>query len=244
MGAEPHLLADFPDQPLVVCLGGAGGLWSDWLAVAHALHGQAHVVAVQRAPGSRSLDEAVAEITKIIQRLPNQPALLVAHSMGGLVGEAMARLRPELVSGLVLVDSSVASRPTKLTSFTERALGASVGIINESLKKLSAHATEVPGAHRWELVTTDLANYELWNDQLMALREEQSLPAITIIVITALRQSSPTRYSWSRQQDRLVKTLRQDNSGARVRHVVLHGAPHLVHLTHAAEVAAEVDSLL
>ncbi|HMY08141.1 MAG TPA: alpha/beta hydrolase [Marmoricola sp.] len=269
MIAEPHLLADFPDQPLVVCLGGAGGLWSEWLPIAHHLHQRAHVVSVQRTEGLTSLATAANGVAQIIDRQPSDSAVLVAHSMGGFVAEALARLRPELVSGLVLVDGSVATRPTTLSSITERAIPREFQRFNNTLQRLGARPIVGPLIHKmteprsasvdhdrrpatdrlaaagatWDLLASDLANYEPWQEQLLTLRKSHPLPQIAVTVITALPSHNWSR-SWARQQDGVVRALRREGTALRVRHVVLRGAPHQVQLTHPSEVADEISALL
>ena len=53
-----------------------------------------------------TLAEESATLVELLERL-GVPAVLVAHSMAGPHAEAVARTDPELVAGLVLVDSSV-----------------------------------------------------------------------------------------------------------------------------------------
>ena len=52
------------------------------------------------------LDDEVASLADLIHRVEG-PAVVVGHSMAGLHAEALARMHPELVAGVVLVDSSV-----------------------------------------------------------------------------------------------------------------------------------------
>jgi pimeloyl-ACP methyl ester carboxylesterase len=269
MIAEPHLLADFPDQPLVVCLGGAGGLWSEWLPIAHHLHQRAHVVAVQRTEDLTSLATAANGVAQIIDRQPSDSAVLVAHSMGGFVAEALARIRPEPVAAMVLVDTSVARQPTKLSTITERTLTREFKRFNNTLQRLGAQPIVGPvirrmaepravradndrrsatdrlaaSAETWDLLASDLANYEPWQEQLLDLRKSHPLPQIAVTVITALPSHNWSR-SWARQQDGVVRALRREGTALRVRHVVLRGAPHQVQLTHPSEVADEISALL
>jgi pimeloyl-ACP methyl ester carboxylesterase len=66
----------------------AGFLWSD------------------AATGERSLDDRVADLHAVLQqaRVP-PPYVLMGHSMGGLLIRRFARLHPESVAGMILVDS-------------------------------------------------------------------------------------------------------------------------------------------
>lgn len=53
-----------------------------------------------------TLAQEVATLADFVQRL-GRPVVIVAHSMAGFHAEALARLHPELVAGLVLADASV-----------------------------------------------------------------------------------------------------------------------------------------
>lgn len=265
-----HILADHPDRPAVVCLSGAGGLWPDWLPVAGLMSDQAHVVAIQRPAVRLLLDEAAEQVAATIGELPQHQALLVAHSMGGFVAEAMARLHPELVSGLMFVDSSVAHPHNRMMSLTEGVMEWGATKMHQLLDRyqlrpilgplLRRQVEPVPvrtqdgrrrlvdeithTAEHWELVAADLADYEPWNDDLLSLRHRKPLPGIPITVISAVRHPSRQPHSWAAQQDRLVTLFRADPGSPAVRHVVLHGAPHLVQLSHPNEVATEAATLL
>jgi pimeloyl-ACP methyl ester carboxylesterase len=60
-------------------------------------------------PEGRSLDRVVADVADVadlLEHLGGRPAVLVAHSWGGSVVRTLAAARPDLVSGLVLVDQT------------------------------------------------------------------------------------------------------------------------------------------
>lgn len=267
---ETHILADHPDRPAVVCLSGAGGLWPDWLPVAGLMSGQAHVVAIQRPAVRLLLDEAVKQVAATIRELPQHQALLVAHSMGGFVAEATARLHPELVPGLVLVDSSVAHPHNRMMSLTEGAMEWGATKMHQLLDRYQLRPTLGPLLRRqvepvparnqderrrlvdeithtsehWELVAADLADYEPWNEDLLSLRDRKPLPGTPITVISAVRHPSRQPRSWAAQQDGLVTLFRSDPGSPTVRHVVLHVAPHQLQLSHPREVASAIIPLL
>ncbi|MFE9743282.1 alpha/beta fold hydrolase [Saccharothrix saharensis] len=115
--------------PTVVLSSALGGAWFDWDAVV-ALLPDAHVLVFDR-PGTgwsepaaapATLAREVAVLDAVLAGRP--PAVLVGHSMASLHVEAWARLRPERVRGLVLVDPDPevpgAGRPFDLSAAVAR----------------------------------------------------------------------------------------------------------------------------
>lgn len=114
---EP-LAADVPSvpaRPPIVFTSGLGGCWLDWNAVAGQLRGEFPLVRFDR-PGlgfsqpARVAPSVVGEARRIkllmaALGMPG-PYVLVGHSLAGFHVEGFARLWPELVAGVVLVDGS------------------------------------------------------------------------------------------------------------------------------------------
>jgi pimeloyl-ACP methyl ester carboxylesterase len=106
-------------RPPVVLLGGCGVASYTWDAVAGLLSG-VEVVALDRPglmgtpwPGQLPrLEDEVATLVELVGVLGG-PVVVVAHSMAGFHAEALARLHPNAVSGLVLVESSVELDPAR-----------------------------------------------------------------------------------------------------------------------------------
>ncbi|WP_432547478.1 alpha/beta fold hydrolase [Kineococcus sp. SYSU DK004] len=112
-----------PGRRRVVLLPGAGCDAGQWAAVAAALAGDHDVEArdlpghhgAPPLPGAVSLEAVAAHLAdSLADGLaggpadgPAGPAVLVGHSTGGVVALVVAARRPELVAGLVLVDSNV-----------------------------------------------------------------------------------------------------------------------------------------
>lgn len=113
-------LTDGPARMLVVLLPGAALPAELWQYVPGLLP-QDLVVAVDRAGRGAGSAQGVSLLREQVRRLlhaldglraqpgaERAPVLLVAHSMAAFEAEAVARLRPGLVSALVLVDPSLA----------------------------------------------------------------------------------------------------------------------------------------
>jgi pimeloyl-ACP methyl ester carboxylesterase len=107
-------------EPGVLLLGGCAVPYYAWDRVADLLPGR-RIVRMDRPgfAGSRwpgwlpTLAEEMATLIELIGQLGlvGERPVVVAHSMAGPHAEALARARPELVRGLVLVDASVEREP-------------------------------------------------------------------------------------------------------------------------------------
>ena len=110
--------------PTVVLLHGFGGAASNWTLVAPALTRVARVL-VPDLPGhggSSALPappETLDPFADRVAHLLDEPALVVGHSLGGVVALRLAARRPDLVRGLVLAGCAGISSATRSA---ERAL--------------------------------------------------------------------------------------------------------------------------
>lgn len=122
-GRQFHVRARDGEGPAVVLMSGCGLAMEYWRPVADLLAGR-RVIAYDRPglggtpwPGHLpTLDEEVASLADLLDQLGLGGVTLVAHSMASFHAEALARLRPDLVGALVLVDGSVewySSRPAR-----------------------------------------------------------------------------------------------------------------------------------
>ncbi|MET9839270.1 alpha/beta fold hydrolase [Streptomyces virginiae] len=111
------------DAPPIVLVHGtrfSAGQWSPQLA---ALRADFPVTAVDlpghgaRAARPWSLKAATEIIASAVDSLDRGPALVVGHSLGGYAALEFARLRPELLRGLVLAGASVSTRGAWATPY-------------------------------------------------------------------------------------------------------------------------------
>lgn len=127
-GQPVHVVEDAAGDPPLLLTSGLGGAWYDWSPLMPHLPTGHRLLRLDRpglgeSPGHGglpTLDREVELLAGVIERFCDAGAVVVAHSLAGLHAEALARTRPELVRGLVLVDVSNgppgAGRPTGATS--------------------------------------------------------------------------------------------------------------------------------
>ena len=178
-------VADFGGEgAAVVLVHGLGGSWADWSELGPALTHLGHVVAPDL-PGfglsplegrGASLAEQAGILSRLIDGCSREgPALLVGNSAGALAALLAARVRPERLRGLVLIDAALPRRswfdvnPMLAAAFTalliprlatrylagrSARLGAA-GMVRDSLAITCAHPERVPA--RAVAALTDVA---------------------------------------------------------------------------------------
>ncbi|WP_162462264.1 alpha/beta fold hydrolase [Mycolicibacterium sp. CBMA 234] len=106
--------------PAVVLIHGQGGCWQWWLRSIPSLAHHARVIAIDLAGygksepvrGSDAIDGQIATVVGVLNHLNISSAVVVGHSMGGVVALAMAHQVPERVRALVVVDSGTTAMGT------------------------------------------------------------------------------------------------------------------------------------
>jgi pimeloyl-ACP methyl ester carboxylesterase len=259
-GRHVHWVRRGGGRPPVLLLGGCGVPSTAWEPLLPALDGY-QVVQLDRPgllgtpwPGVLpTLEAEVATLTALVERVDG-PVVLVAHSMAGLHAEALVRLRPDLVSGLVLIDSSVEWWParTRTTSRTiERCwLGLArlartalrlrpVQLLGSALDRLLVTAQSnrrlldrrPPAAYsvyrNGEAVASVIAEqaaYERQVSDLAELRAASSFPELAVVVVTAGNSRR-----WIRKQARLAALLGgRQVLAADAHHLVMMDRPDLI----------------
>jgi pimeloyl-ACP methyl ester carboxylesterase len=109
---------DIGSGPAVVLIHGQGGCWQWWLRVMPTMAAHGRIIAVdlpgfgESEPIAGDVDvihEHVATVVGLLDYLGLAKAIIVGHSMGGLVALQLACDYPERISGLVLADAGGAN---------------------------------------------------------------------------------------------------------------------------------------
>ncbi|RAY15543.1 alpha/beta hydrolase [Actinomadura craniellae] len=260
------------DRPALLLSTGLGGAWFDWRPTVDLLGDDYRVVAFDRpglglSPAGRrapSLRREVRLLAGLLRRMGGtRPPVLVAHSVAGFHAEALARVHPELVGGLVLVDPSYAPAPwsamrvaaavAPLTRLAGEALDATraarvVGpwLRRQILRRVSRRGECAPAEvvravyGRGTVLGTVLAENTAYREMaadLVALRHRRPFPPIPLEVLTALGDlGDPDRArTWDEGHGVLAA---MSPYGRQVR---LPDALHMVQLDRPEEVAAAVS---
>lgn len=111
-GRQVHLV-DLGEGPPLVLVHGLGGSWQTWLANLEALAAEHRVIAVDLPgfgasdplPEDAPFDAHADSVQAVLAALRLERAVLVCHSMGGLVGVRLAADPSVDLAGLVLVNA-------------------------------------------------------------------------------------------------------------------------------------------
>jgi pimeloyl-ACP methyl ester carboxylesterase len=213
-----------PDGLPVLLSGGLGAAWFDWDLVADELADGHRLIRFDRAgtgtsgeaDGVPSLRSAVRELAELAETVGAR-VTLVAHSMAALHAEALARIRPELLRGLVLVDPSyepdlrVRLRLANVLAPAYRMAGAVLDVTRLarvlgplarrwSVRRASVRGEVVPEAEIIEVygrgrVLAEIAlenqAYREMASDLVALRSRRPFPQIPLVVLTATADGGP-----------------------------------------------------
>lgn len=251
------------ESPTVLLLGGCGVPFYAWDPVIAQLTDR-RIVRMDRPglagtpwPGRLpTLDEEIATLVDVIDALACVPAV-VAHSMGGLHAEGLARRFPDRVAALVLVDGSVEHEPgspgngdgwrrlavavdrvmrfvpptRSLGSFADRLLSS----VQSSRLRVTTPRPDFQRAVYREpdaiaSVIAEQAAYAAQVADLAALRNEIAWPELPVRVLTAAGEGD---HSWVRAQAWLAEQLRAE-------HAVVSGSRHLMMIDRPDAIAAAV----
>ncbi|MEJ2857416.1 MULTISPECIES: alpha/beta fold hydrolase [unclassified Saccharothrix] len=207
--------------PAVVLAGGLGAAWFDWDAVVALLAPRTQVLVYDR-PGTgdsgpalapATLAREVAVLDAVLAGVPD--VVLVGHSMAALHVEAWARLRPDRVSGVVLVDPDPevpgAGRPFDVSALVARCVlrlgldglvarhglrlrrwavtGSTLGRADRADPEQVRRVYGRPSVTR--AVLDELASYPGQVAALERLRAFRPLPHVPFTVLTAGRRVFP-----------------------------------------------------
>jgi pimeloyl-ACP methyl ester carboxylesterase len=244
-GEHVHVVESGPaDGPPLLLSAGLGDAWFDWAPTVELLERRHRVINFDRpglglspaAKAAPSLRRDAALLAGLAERAAGRagaPVTVVAHSMAGFHAEALARLRPELVRGLVLVDPSYERDPHARLRLSPvlipaaNALGVALGVtrlarfIGPAGRKMIMHRMSdrdepVPPEvirsvyGRGTVLGTALAEEFAYREMavdLAALRERRPFPKIPLVVLTALGEVKDPgkRAEWVEDHRRLAE---------------------------------------
>ncbi|GAB3662397.1 alpha/beta hydrolase [Actinocorallia lasiicapitis] len=241
---------------------GLGGAWFDWDAVVGLLP-RARVLVFDRpglgaSPASPQIPSLRREVDllRALAERAGAPVVLVAHSMAAFHAEAFARIFPELVRALVLVDPSCeehAPPRTHLTALVAPAAGLAGRALEitrlprlcapwgrrSALRLVSAAGdrTTPPEIIRavygrgavWAAMLAENTAYPEMAADLLALRARHPFPKIPLEVITALGDLDQDD-AWPALHQRLAALSPNGRQTLlpRSRHMVMLDAPDAV----------------
>lgn len=265
-----HVVVEGSGTPPVLFSSGLGGAWFDWNPVTELLSDR-RVVLFDRpglggSPPARQAAGLREEAGRLagLARWAGAPVDVVAHSMAAFHAEAFARLHPDLVRGMVLVDPSAEpyaprharslNRLVPMAAHTGRVPGLA-GLLRLSgprlrgvvLRRISERGDITPpelsravytNPHVVGAFFAEQAGYRQQAADLLALRESAPFPGIPLGVITALGDVRGDGSAWTRLHAELAAL------SPRGWQVVLPSTGHLVPLDRPEVVAAAVAEVV
>jgi pimeloyl-ACP methyl ester carboxylesterase len=121
-GISTHYYTGGEGEPLLL-LHGLAGASGNWVELLPDLLRRNRVIAVDlpghagsaKAPRGARIDDFAAVAAAVLEAESERPAMVAGHSFGGLVALRLARARPELVRGLLLISPAGIKTTTRFT---------------------------------------------------------------------------------------------------------------------------------
>ncbi|HUH87998.1 MAG TPA: 3-oxoadipate enol-lactonase [Pusillimonas sp.] len=209
---------------------------SMWDALANTLAADNDVVAYDHrghggsdAPATLyTMEELAQDASRLVRELGGGPVVWIGLSMGGMVGQELAIREPELVSALVIANSTSAYPDDVRTAWQQRietVRGKGIEAIADAVMERYFHAgfrqdkAAAVAAYRKRLVTTDSEGYIGCCNAVGTVDTTDRLPQVkapTLVIAGALDQGAPVSMS---------ETMAAQIPGAKL--VVLEDASHL-----------------
>lgn len=256
MSGDGHVRVDGDAGPALLLTAGMAGAHYDWEPIAGRLAVDHRVLRLDR-PGLGSsaardhlptLCEEVAHLAAAADRWAPHGAVVVAHSVSALHAEALGRLHPDTLRGVVLLDPSCEPprpvRPDWLLRYSEAVLRTLVGGVervglttmlgpalwsagaqmqtNGPIPRDVEHAGRATFRNGAAVVAAcqELLAFRGMITDLHTLRAQTTFPAVPVRILSATAgMTSSAATRWLRCHDRLADTL---NAG----HHVLPEARH------------------
>ncbi|MBY4126850.1 alpha/beta hydrolase [Rhodococcus fascians] len=260
--------------PTVVLCGGLGSNWFDWNDTVDILSAHHHVVVIDRpgfglsdplpAGATPTVRGEAARIVGVLDALGiTEPAVVAGHSIAGFYAEAVARLYPSRIRGILLLDSSAESDPRRFIPSVVRVEAARVvatvldktgvqKLFGPRVRRVLNQATPPDGTpqetfdwvddiyRRPTYLAAALVEDVVYSDlavELNKLRKRSTLVVPVIVAAAHTGRPSPWGKRWIRTQRKLAEYLRADFT-------VVMPAHHHAMIDKPAEVAALIAELV
>ncbi|WP_188078881.1 alpha/beta fold hydrolase [Rhodococcus sp. ANT_H53B] len=260
--------------PTVVLCGGLGSNWFDWNDTVDILSAHHHVVVLDR-PGFGLSDPLPAGATPTVRGEADrivgvldalgvtEPAVVAGHSIAGFYAEAVARLYPSRIRGILLLDSSAESDPRRFIPAAVRVEAAHLiaavlsktgvqTLFGPRVRRVLNQATPPDGTpqetfdwvddiyRRPTYLAAALTEDVVYPDlavELNRIRKQFRLVVPVIVAAAHTGRPSPWGKRWIRTQRKLAAYLRADFT-------VVMPAHHHAMIDKPAEVAALITELV
>ncbi|MES9991047.1 MAG: alpha/beta hydrolase [Candidatus Thiodiazotropha sp.] len=217
-------------SPVIVFESGMGPTMSTWSPIFDDLSRVSRVFSYNRPGYGRSSLNATPNTAREIAEQLHQnllatghkpPYLLVGHSAGGLYANMFARLYPQQVAGVVLIDST---HPSQFEYFRkERPLLYSTFTATTALGRTSYEASILKPVH----------------NEFLSI---EPFPDIPLVILTAEKSSlfedQAMREKWLEFQHDLARM------SSKSKHRVVDGSGHFIHRDKPEEVIREITTLV
>ncbi|WP_017557221.1 alpha/beta fold hydrolase [Nocardiopsis baichengensis] len=235
----------------VVCVPGLGGAAFDWDGVVRLLHDDYALVRYERNGLHPTLR---GEADRLAEAAAGLPVVVAAHSVAAFHAEAFARLYPDLVCGLVLVDPSNEPRPPRPSRAKEalvraagRVLAPFAPLVGPPLRRAVVGRQSASGRdvgpregirerygdpRTLRAAAAELAAYDRMAADLAALRRARPFPDVGLTVLSA-----PAAPEWRRRHEALARMSPQG------RRIEVRPAGHMLHVDFPEVVAEAADEL-
>lgn len=242
-GLKTHVVVNGEGPPLVF-LAALGGNWFDFDQVTEILEDRYTVVRYDR-PGyglseplpPGQIPSIAAEVERIDQILDaleiTEPVVLAGHSLASLYVEGYARIRPDRVAGVIVLDGSYVMLPLQLVppGWSNRLahvaarfikalrLPRSAGIAGHAIATSPGPPGGFTATQRYWIsevfngtrfpraFLVEQAAFGVLNAQLVTLRRTQPLTAPVHIVSALPGRRTPVRLFWNWKQSRYARRL-------------------------------------
>ncbi|MCG8325192.1 MAG: alpha/beta hydrolase [Thiotrichales bacterium] len=196
-----HIHCQGEGSPVVILESGLGGFSLDWYEIQNNLSQSIRVCAYDRAgygwsepgPSPRVTDQLVEELEELLIRADIQPPYVLAgHSYGGFNVQYFAKLNPDKVVGMALIEGShpdQANRIPDIPSHRERSRNSNHITTTFDVSTLKNYPPEI--RHRAGMILTSMKSvltqrreFLYFNQSGVQAGQGGSLPDIPLLVMT------------------------------------------------------------